>query len=121
MYDVRALCLWLRQGWHRPCEDRGAVAQTCSSEWLVRAGLDPACFLRVERSATSIPAPELASMEHQWAIDKAVLLAGRVFHKKMWEYQSDLVGKTGDVNPPVQTNSRGRYHDPMQPLCEALV
>jgi hypothetical protein len=37
-------------------------------------------FLRMERFATSIPAPELASMEHRWAYDKAVLLAERVFH-----------------------------------------
>lgn len=37
-------------------------------------------FLRVERSSTTIPASELASMEHRWALDKAVLLAEHMFH-----------------------------------------
>lgn len=46
-------------------------------------------FLRIERRATTIPAPELASMEHHWAVDKAVLLAGRVLHTR----------ETGIINP----------------------
>jgi hypothetical protein len=35
-------------------------------------------FLQAERAATSISAGELTTMEHRWAIDKAMLLAARV-------------------------------------------
>ncbi len=36
--------------------------------------------LRHERKTMTIPAAELASMEHRWAFDKAALFASRVFH-----------------------------------------
>jgi hypothetical protein len=45
-------------------------------------------FLREEKQTSIIPAAELISMERRWALDKAVLLAGRVFHPPItWDYQ----------------------------------
>jgi len=45
-------------------------------------------FLREEKQTSIIPAAELVSMERRWALDKAVLLAGRVFHPPItWDYQ----------------------------------